>query len=230
MSGKRLDPRSDINSRRRVNHSARTRNAQKNIPRGTAGRGTAVRGTGNIVRKKPAKKKAKKQKSKFVLWLKAGFEAAIIVIVLFFFLWPIRTDGLAMSPTISPGDRLMISRLPAIFGFISAGDIVICTFRLENDETKSAVMRVIAVPQDIVTVSGGRVSVNGHVLYEYYLPAGAATFPDTFMVLGRNEFFVLGDNRPFGGDSRTYGPVSGRDITARVLLRVFPFYNGIRRF
>lgn len=43
------------------------------------------------------------------------------------------------------------------------------------------------------------------------------------VTLGRNEYFVLCDNRNSGVDSRMWGIISGDEIRGRVLMAYFPF-------
>lgn len=45
------------------------------------------------------------------------------------------------------------------------------------------------------------------------------------IVLGPNEYFVLGDNRKSCEDSRIWGTVTSGDIKAKALLCYFPFQN-----
>lgn len=49
-----------------------------------------------------------------------------------------------------------------------------------------------------------------------------ATPPFPQVRLGRDEYFVLGDNRSYSQDSRDFGPVRRDAIFARVVLVVWP--------
>ncbi len=45
------------------------------------------------------------------------------------------------------------------------------------------------------------------------------------ITLGYDQYYVLADNRKSSDDSRLWGPVSSREIDAKVLLCYFPFKN-----
>ena len=45
------------------------------------------------------------------------------------------------------------------------------------------------------------------------------------ITLANDEYFVLGDNRPDSSDSRSWGPVNGSRILAKIILRYWPFNN-----
>jgi signal peptidase I len=151
-------------------------------------------------------------------------EAAAVVFLLFFLLWPLKVTGVSMSPTLDQNDRILVSRAAALFGGAKQGDIVICYLTDNEGNRSQAVRRVIAVPGDVIAISGGAVSVNGQILTEDYIFPGTATMPDTVTTLERNQYFVMGDNRPVSGDSRNLTtPVERGDISAKVVTRFFPF-------
>jgi signal peptidase I len=51
----------------------------------------------------------------------------------------------------------------------------------------------------------------------------SGTSPD--LVLGPDEYYVLGDNRQQSSDSRSWGPIPRSRITARVLYRYWPLHS-----
>ena len=68
----------------------------------------------------------------------------------------------------------------------------------------------------------GQVFINRQMLIEPYLPKYIYTYPvepkrrGATFILGEKQYFVLGDNRPYSADSRSYGPVNRKQIKRRV--------------
>ena len=76
--------------------------------------------------------------------------------------------------------------------------------------------RVVGVPGDTVSWKHGYVYVNG-VRFDQI-----QTSVFLNVTLGKDEYFVLGDNRTFSQDSRDFGPVPRDAIFAKVFLIYWP--------
>ncbi|MDE6063480.1 MAG: signal peptidase I [Lachnospiraceae bacterium] len=126
--------------------------------------------------------------------------------------------GVSMEPALYNGQRVLINRYAYLLTSPEVGDVVVF---LPNGNRNSHyyIKRVVAVPGDTVQIIGGRLYVNGEQIvderYDKMAEAGIAENP---LVLGVDEYFVLGDNRNNSEDSRSanIGPVRGRDILGRV--------------
>ena len=86
-------------------------------------------------------------------------------------------------------------------------------------DDRTLVLRVAAGPEDVVEARGGSVYVND-VKFDDITTAkfGPLTVPN-------EQYFLLGDNRSAAIDSRTFGPVPGNAIFARVFAVYWPLRN-----
>jgi signal peptidase I len=139
-----------------------------------------------------------------VVIVAAAFVIALLVQA--FIVKPFAIHQVSMRPTLEEGDRILLNRLSYRFREAAPGDIVV--FRSPVVDGEDLVKRIVAVAGDTVSVSGGKVLVNGAPLDEpYLLERGfGGESPETIIPAG--EVFVMGDNRNNSGDSRMFGPIS----------------------
>lgn len=128
-------------------------------------------------------------------------------------------EGRSMSPTLQPGDRYYVNCwLPYIRGY-NRGDLVVIRDRSRND---LMVKRIVGLPGDRIQLRKGKVCRNGIILNEPYVPAGSYTYSRHLgaqtVVVGRDSYFVLGDNRLTSEDSRSYGDVDRADLVGLISL------------
>ena len=137
-----------------------------------------------------------------------------------------RVDGSSMNPTLEDGDNLWVDKLSYRFGNPKRFDVIIFNY----DEDTTYVKRIIGLPGETVRIDqDGHIFINDQLLKEDYgkeviLPTnlGRASQP---VVLGEDEYFVLGDNRNNSKDSRSadVGVVHGKDFVGRAWMRIWPF-------
>jgi len=151
----------------------------------------------------------------------------IIVPIRMFVLQPFYVRGASMEPTYYDNEYLIIDEISYRLHEPRRGDVIV--LRNPNLQTEYLIKRVIGLPGERVVVTNGKVSVfdvttgRGGVLNEsIYLPKGRTTFGTIDVTLGKDEYYVMGDNRQFSLDSRSFGPVLRREIIGRSALRAWP--------
>jgi signal peptidase I len=83
------------------------------------------------------------------------------------------------------------------------------------------VKRIVGLGGETVEIANGQVHVNGRPLAEPW--ADGPTLSSGEWSIGRDEVFVLGDNRASGSvDSRSFGPVATQTLQWRVAFRYWP--------
>ena len=161
------------------------------------------------------------------IWDLVKIAAIALVIVLpirYFLFQPFIVKGESMAPNFETGDYLIVDELSYRFSTPERGDVIV--FKYPKDVSQKFIKRVIGLPGETVDVKNGEVSVvtNGKtiVLNEIYLPKNLKTIGEVQTTLKQNEYFVLGDNRDYSYDSRSWGVVPKSDIIGKALLRIFP--------
>lgn len=146
---------------------------------------------------------------------------AIAVFIILFLYQPVRVEGTSMLPMLEDQDRLFINKWAFRFEKIQRGDVVV--FLFPQDQTKSYIKRVIALPGDDLRIDHGTVIVNGKALKESYVPfrfEDDRSQPE--MVVPRDEYFVMGDHRSISSDSRDFGPVERKLIYGKAAFVYWP--------
>lgn len=172
------------------------------------------------------------------------FVVSAIVILLFviFVAHPVRVDGRSMYPTLKDGEFGFTNVGGVLLNGVERGDIVVVTMKEEGQKTHW-VKRVIGLPGDTVSCVNDVVYINGKVLDEtkYIDPDYRQSLVDKFgyfnkvpnadntnvedfeeVKLKDDEYYVMGDNRPYSKDSRYVGPVKKSQIFAKKMLVLLP--------
>jgi signal peptidase I len=121
----------------------------------------------------------------------------------------------SMLPTLQVGDRLFVHKQtgyrPQLADIVvfAAPQAAIAQGVLSADTL--LVKRIIGLPGQQVWITGGHVFVNGEALVEPYIQSAPwyEWGPDR---VPPDQYFVLGDNRNFSGDSHLWGFVPATDI------------------
>jgi signal peptidase I len=154
--------------------------------------------------------------------------AAIVIPIRYFLFQPFFVEGQSMDPNFTNGDYLIIDEISYRFSGFERGEVVV--FKYPLNVSKRLIKRVIGLPGETVEVKDGKVFVEGHVLNEsVYLDPYLLTSGNVTVILGEKEYFVLGDNREFSFDSRSFGVVKQEFIIGKVFLRAWPV-DSLKKF
>ena len=160
----------------------------------------------------------------------------ILVVLLITFLIvkyvAVRTEviGPSMNPTLQSEDNLIVEKISYRFNDPKRFDVIV--FPFQYAERTYYIKRIIGLPGETVQIDdNGTIYINGEVLNENYgkeiiKNPGIASDP---ILLGQNEYFVLGDNRNDSADSRdpSVGNVYRKDIIGRAWIRFWPEFNKV---
>lgn len=153
---------------------------------------------------------------------------AVIAVFLIrnFLIQPFVVSGASMEPNFSSGDYLLIDEVSYRFREPQRGEVVV--FRYPGDESTFYIKRIIGLPKERLVIADNQITIfnekylNGFLLREDYLPSVTKTFDQKEIILEDNEYFVLGDNRYYSYDSRSWGGLQKAEIIGLVRLRLWP--------
>ena len=144
----------------------------------------------------------------------------------------LQVQGNSMHPTLKHGNLVIVHKwkFPNDFGIFSKGIVYtkpeiekLGIYVWKNQEGKLIAKRAVGLPGDFYEFQEGTVVINKKPIQEEYISRGQKTeapkdsqeFEDLgdFLPIGKSGrippgyFLLLGDNREFSDDSRTYGLV-----------------------
>ncbi|NLX70912.1 MAG: signal peptidase I [Clostridiales bacterium] len=164
----------------------------------------------------------KKKKSEIIEWLESIAIALLIAFLFRFFVFDVvLVEGESMSPTLSSGDRIIVSKLSYKFDKPKYKDIVV--FKNPDNPKVRYIKRVVGAEGDSVEIKNGEVYVNDQKLTEsYILEPTMGDYPKTIVPEG--TVFALGDNRNFSRDSRNshVGFIPMENIIGKAKIRIWP--------
>lgn len=146
-----------------------------------------------------------------------SFEKCVIIIALCLFIitrfvGPAYVSGPSMEPTYKDGSFVIMTRYRSGQA-IDRGSIVVAR---EPDRGFLLIKRVVAVPGDRIYAENKQLYVNGSPEeggFPLFEDPGILSLP---LILGEDEYFLMGDNRSHSTDSRIFGPVSADDVVGVV--------------
>ncbi len=160
---------------------------------------------------------------------------AIVVPIRLFIAQPFIVSGASMIPNFQHGNYLIIDELSYRFEEPKRGEVVV--FRFPYQPSKFLIKRIVGLPTETVVIEGNTITIRNAVHPDGFIwRQGAITSSgrpaEQSVVLGTDEYFVLGDNRDESADSRLWGALPRGNITGRPIVRLFPlsklaFFPGV---
>jgi signal peptidase I len=180
----------------------------------------------------------KKSKSKTREYIESLIIAAIIAFfVRGFVVQAFKIPSSSMEPTLLIGDHLLVNRLSYVakipftdivilnLGKPKRGDVVV--FRYPVDPDKDFIKRVIAVGGEKVEIKDKTIYINGKKINDPWGFYADSTVMPGFLspkdnlgpvVVPKDSYFVMGDNRDRSLDSRFWGFVKNDLLVGRALI------------
>lgn len=179
--------------------------------------------------------------------------ALVFLLFVNFIAHPVNVKGRSMYPTLQDGEFGFTSIASTYIGSIERGDVVVIKMMDEESGKETHwVKRVIGMPGETISCVDDEVYINGNkldeseyideeyrqemvnefgffnrVMKDYVNDQGitvveACDFDS--VTLNEDEYFLMGDNRPYSKDSRdvTVGPIQKSQIFGKGVLVLFP--------
>ena len=132
----------------------------------------------------------------------------------------------SMSTTLEKNEQIIINKVIYKISDPKRHDVIV--FEQKGKEhIFYNVKRIIGLPGEKVIIKSGAVYINGEKLEEIAVVTDAsnAGLADEEIKLGKDEYFVLGDNRINSEDSRyaNIGNIKKEDIVGKAWIRLKPF-------
>ena len=135
-----------------------------------------------------------------------------------------RVDGMSMEPTLHNQEYILVNKAAYVFHAPQRGDVIVFEYPL--DPQVDYVKRIIALPGDVISVVGEKVTLDGVTLRESYVNPSDPFNPFQPIynrIVPPNAYFVMGDNRGNSSDSRQWGFVPRQNIIGQATFVYWPF-------
>ncbi|MCI8923066.1 MAG: signal peptidase I [Lachnospiraceae bacterium] len=147
------------------------------------------------------------------------FAAVLLAFVLVFLVgMKISVIGVSMEPALYNGQEIFINRFIYKLFQPGRGDII-AFLPNGNQNSHYYLKRVVGLPGERIQIIGGYVYIDGELLDEgdTYDKISDPGIAENEVILGSDEYFVLGDNRNSSEDSRSgnIGPVKKETIAGK---------------
>lgn len=145
--------------------------------------------------------------------LRAAALVIVAYVVFGYALLPVRGDGPSMQPTLRDGQLVLVNTLAYWQSAPARGDIVALSLA---GRRVMYIKRIVGMPGDRVSITTGTVYVNDAALDEPYVARRSDWNVDE-IVLGVDEYLLIGDNRGMSMRQQDFGKARRNRIVGRVI-------------
>lgn len=139
----------------------------------------------------------------------------IIILIRIFICTPINVNGTSMSNTLKDGEIMILNKIGLKTDGINRFDIVVI-----QTSDNYIIKRVIGMPGESISYKDEILYINGKKIEDKYNLNITGDFES--LEIGKDEYFVMGDNRNVSKDSRIIGTVNKDDIIGKTNFVIFP--------
>ena len=139
----------------------------------------------------------------------------VVITIRTFLATPIIVKGESMVPTLDGGEVMILKKYDKNY---KRFDIVVVSKNVEGD---NLIKRVIGLPGETVRYKDNMLYINDKIIEDNYAHGITNNFQE--VTLGKDEYFLMGDNREISLDSRIIGPIKKSDIEGTVGIILYPF-------
>lgn len=163
----------------------------------------------------------RKKVSNLRLWIGIGILIPLLLVFVILksgWVETYKITSSSMFPTLKVGDCVFVSMSKDFTA--KRNDIIVFKSPTGNDE--NLVKRVVAIPDDRVSISNGHLAIGGTVLHDGKINEQLIEYKDFSTIIKQDHVFVLGDNRNNSYDSLDFGQVPYGSILGKVTYVYWP--------
>lgn len=152
-------------------------------------------------------------------WIAEIILLIILAFVFVFFCFQVAVvHGNAMNPDLKNRDIVIVNKLNYKFTEPKRLDVVMIT--LDNDiNDRYIIRRIIGLPGENIQITNGKIYINGQEQEYVEKDISNGGCAESGITLGKDEYFVIGDNYYSSEDSRmeSIGNIKKRNIVGKVV-------------
>ena len=141
----------------------------------------------------------------------------IVILIRSFLITPIKVNGQSMYDTLDGDEIMLLFRV----GEINRYDMVVADLIVDGHKDDTLIKRVYGLPGETIKCENGTIYINDRAIEDPYATNITSDFEA--VILGSDEYFLLGDNRSISLDSRIIGPIHRKDIEGHTNFVIWPF-------